>query len=358
MFKRRCCCRAWGAWQLDHLVTIRRTAEVLQESEATLRAFFETEGLFASIIERDGENLRYLTANPALSDLIGRPHLAGGNMVEVQSCSEANLMLERLEQIQNTRMPISFEQALATGAGTRWFAVTISPIANRSSDLPRYATAAFEITERKRAEERQELLKGELSHRLKNVLTVVQSVASQTLRQAADLPEANRALSARLSALGEATDVLTAQSWEAADLRSLIGKALAAHGGISERVRAEGPAFTLQPQVTLAFALALHELATNAAKYGALSNATGHVDIRWHVADGADGTAPRFHFCWREIGGPEVHKPTGRGFGSMMIERSLAAYFRGEASIAYPHEGVVFTLNCPLEEAGSTGALR
>lgn len=348
----------WGAWQLDRHVAIRRTAEALQESEATLRAFFETEGLFASIIEQDGENLRYLAANPALSELIGRTDLAGGSMVDVQSRSEADLMLERLEQIQSTGMSVSFEQALETGAGTRWFAVTISPITNGPSNLPRYATAAFEITMRKRAEEQQELLKGELSHRLKNVLTVVQSVASQTLRQAADLPEANRALSARLSALGEATDVLTAQSWEAADLRTLIDKALAAHGGINERVLAEGPDFTLQPQVTLALALALHELATNATKYGALSNATGHVDIRWHVADGTDGAAPRFHFCWQEIGGPQVHTPTRRGFGSMMIERSLTAYFRGEASIAYPHEGVVFTLNCPLEEAGSTGASR
>lgn len=189
------------------------------------------------------------------------------------------------------------------------------------------------------------------------MLTVVQSVASQTLRQADDLPSANRALAARLAALGEATNVLTAASWESADLRSLIDKALAAHGGIGERLRATGPAITLQPQVTLALALALHELATNAAKYGALSTPAGHVDIGWGVLQGTDGAAPRFRLCWREVGGPEVLAPSRRGFGSTMIERSLAAYFRGEASLAYPREGVVFTLDCPLEDAVSANEL-
>lgn len=343
----------WGAWQLDRLVAVRRTAEALQESEATLRAFFETDGLFAAILEQQGEHVRYLKANPAFARLYGRTDLAGLRIDDVQSAPEATAMTARLAHIRASRMPVSFERALEGESGTRWFAVTISPIAGHAGEPPRFATAAFEITERKRAEVQQQLLRHELGHRLKNVLTVVQSVASQTMRQADDLPSANRALAARLAALGEATDVLTAQSWEAADLRTLIGKALAAHGGIGKRVRATGPGMTLQPQVTLALALALHELATNAAKYGALSSAWGRVDLTWTVTAGTDEAGPRFHLRWQEAGGPEVKMPSRRGFGSTMIERSLAAYFRGEATIAYPPEGVIFTLDCPLAEAGS-----
>ncbi len=343
----------WGAWQLDRLVSVRRTAEALQESEATLRAFFETDGLFAAITEQQAGHVRYLKANPAFAQLYGRADLAGLSIDEVQSAAEAKAMIERLGHVRTSGKPLSFERALESERGTRWFSVTISPITGHPNEPPRFATAAFEITDRKRSEVQQELLRHELGHRLKNVLTVVQSVASQTLRQADDLPSANRALAARLAALGEATDVLTAQSWEAADLRTLIGKALAAHGGIGERVRAIGPAMTLQPQVTLALALALHELATNAAKYGALSSAWGRVDVTWSATKGTDEAGPRFQFRWQEVGGPEVRMPSRRGFGSTMIERSLAAYFRGEASINYPPEGVIFTLDCPLAEAGS-----
>ena len=104
--------------------------------------------------------------------------------------------------------------------------------------------------------------------------------------------------------------------------------------------------------MTLALALALHELATNAAKYGALSTPAGHVDVAWDVTGDTDEGGPRFHLRWREIGGPEVRTPSRRGFGSTMIERSLAAYFKGEASIAYPPDGVVFTLDGPLADAG------
>lgn len=343
----------WGAWQLDRLVAVRRTAEALRESEATLRAFFETDGLFASITEQHGDDVRYLTANAAFAGLLGRTDLAGLNVRDVQSEAEAQTMVERLASIGASGVPLSHEQVMETDTGVRWFAVTISPVMAGRSDPPRFATAAFEITARKRAEAQQELLRYELGHRLKNVLTVVQSVALQTLRQADDLPSANRALAARLAALGEATNVLTASSWESADVRSLVDRALAAHGGTGERVRAEGPPMTLQPQVTLALALALHELATNAAKYGALSTSTGHVEMNWQITHAADGAAPRFRFIWREVGGPEVSMPSRRGFGSTMIERSLAAYFRGEANIAYLRGGVVFTLDCPLADAGS-----
>ncbi|MDP1026857.1 PAS domain-containing protein [Sphingomonas sp. KR1UV-12] len=230
---------------------------------------------------------------------------------------------------------------------------TIFPVTDSDGGHIGYGTVTRDIRERKRAEEQQQLLNNELGHRLKNVLTVVQSVASQTLRQADSTTSAARALASRLSALGEATNVLTASSWESADLLQLVSKAMAPHGGLGDRIRASGPKIVLHAQVTLALALALHELATNAAKYGALSTPDGHVELAWSVTDGAKGEDRRFAMSWKEIGGPEVHMPTRRGFGSTMIERSLRAYFRGDAQIAYPATGVEFEMQCPLGEAGT-----
>jgi PAS domain S-box-containing protein len=229
---------------------------------------------------------------------------------------------------------------------------TVFPVQNPDGSLIGYGTVTRDFRDRKQAEERQLLLNNELSHRLKNVLAVVQAVATQSLRQAVDLKTANTALTARLSALGEATNVLTASSWTSADLREIILKALAPHGGGSDRFHIAGPTILLNSDVPLGLALALHELATNAAKYGALSVAGGQVDLTWDVIEGPDGGAPRFHLRWRESGGPEVTKPERRGFGSMMIERSLGAYFGGQAKLDYQVSGLVFDLDAPLAKSG------
>lgn len=228
---------------------------------------------------------------------------------------------------------------------------TVFPVSDHDGELIGYGTVTRDNRERKRAEEQQELLNGELSHRLKNVLAVVQSVAGQTLRQADDLSSANDALSARLTALAQATDVLTAQSWTAANLSDVVERTLAPHG-VRDRLRVSGPEIVLHPQVTMAFALALHELATNACKYGALSNESGSVELTWDVSEGPIDGAPRFQLRWQESGGPEVRLPSRKGFGTKMIERSLRAYFRGPAELDYRPDGLVFTLDAPLGDAG------
>lgn len=228
---------------------------------------------------------------------------------------------------------------------------TVFPVTDYDGTLIGYGTVTRDFRERRRAEEQQVLLNHELSHRLKNVLSVVQSVAAQTLRQADNLHDAGEALSARLVALGEATNVLTAQSWASADLTELTARALAPHGGLGDRIHAEGPPVTLKPEVTLALALALHELATNAAKYGALSNATGQVWLSWSIDEETEPGGSRFLLNWRETGGPQVVPPTRRGFGSMMIERSLRSYFKATAQIEYLESGLVFCLDAPLGEA-------
>lgn len=227
----------------------------------------------------------------------------------------------------------------------------VFPIVDPDGSALGYATVTRDNRGQHQARRQQELLNDELSHRLKNVMAVVQSVASQTLRQATDLPSANEALAARLTALSQATDVLTAKAWMEADLHEVIARTLAPHG-VGDRLDLNGPAIILRPQVTMAFALALHELATNACKYGALSAENGRVALSWQVSDDTVADESRLHMEWRETDGPPVSPPNRHGFGSRMIERSLRAYFHGEAQLDFQPTGLVFTLNAPLAEAG------
>lgn len=208
--------------------------------------------------------------------------------------------------------------------------------------------AMLDITERKRAEEHQRLLTAELQHRVKNTLALVQAIASQTLRGAMDLDEAREAFAARLISLGRAHDILTQASWTAAPIADVIDGALGVHRQTdASRIRVNGPDVLLGAKPALSLALALHELATNAAKYGALSNAHGAIDLRWHVVH--LGEQPRFCLTWTEQGGPPIlSQPTRRGFGSRLIERSFAAEVGGEVRLTYAPTGLVCRLEAPL----------
>jgi PAS domain S-box-containing protein len=226
---------------------------------------------------------------------------------------------------------------------------SVFPITDAAGVLIGYGTVTRDYRGQKRAEDDLRFLNGELAHRLKNVLAVVQSVAQQTLRNAPDTETASRDLAARLVALGAATDVLTGGSWRSADLAELAAGALAPHGTIGERILIDGPEVTLKPQVAFALALALHELATNAVKYGALSNRTGTVTLAWSVAGVGDDA--QFTLRWQESGGPPVAPPTRMGFGSRLIERSLRSYFSGTTATDYRPEGLAFELNARLKDA-------
>ena len=244
-----------------------------------------------------------------------------------------------------------FEAAGDTHAGIpKWWSVSVSPILAPDGSTSRILSVSRDHTALFKAREQQELLNGELSHRLKNVLTLVQSIANQTLRDAGSLEEAAAAFSSRLASLGRATDVLTATSWQQAELHDVLGAGLSAVAGLLDRIRVEGPRIQLNSQAALALTLAVHELATNATKYGAFSNDTGLVTLRWRVTDENDG--PHFSFLWQEMGGPLVSSPARRGFGSRMIERSLRSYFRGETVLDYAPEGVTFRIDAPLGDTG------
>ncbi|WP_066918737.1 PAS domain-containing protein [Methylobacterium sp. CCH5-D2] len=197
------------------------------------------------------------------------------------------------------------------------------------------------------AEEQQAVLNRELSHRLKNTLAIVQAITTQTLRNATDLSTVRDVLGARLIALGKAHDILLTGQGESADMRAVIAGAVELHDDErSRRFTLEGPALRVGESAALSLSLMIHELATNAAKYGALSAPGGRVQIAWTINGGAG--EERVQLTWQEQGGPQVTPPTRKGFGSRLIERGFAGAVSGEVVTTYPPEGVICTLKAPL----------
>jgi two-component sensor histidine kinase len=202
------------------------------------------------------------------------------------------------------------------------------------------AGASRDLTALKQAEELQQLLVNELNHRVKNSLTTVQSITSQTLRAATGLEAARDDIEQRICSLAQAHDLLTARNWSAADLKDVAARAMQPFP--AEQVSIDGPSLDISPQRALALAMALHELATNASKYGALSTPAGRVDLAWRVEDKG------LRLGWVERGGPPVTEPVRRGFGSRLLEKGLARELGGATVVRYAPEGVVCEISIPL----------
>ena len=196
------------------------------------------------------------------------------------------------------------------------------------------------------AEAEQALLNQELSHRMKNLLAMVQAIASQTMRSASDVKAASSVLTGRLIALSHAHDLLLGGRVGATMLEPIVRGALANHGDRPDRFRIAGPEIRIGGKAAMALALMVHELATNATKYGSLSADGGLVDVEWKILDDPAGDLLRL--SWIEIGGPPVTPPTSKGFGSRFIERGLAATIGGTIEIDYPPTGVTCVVQGPL----------
>ena len=192
------------------------------------------------------------------------------------------------------------------------------------------------------AEERQELLNRELSHRMKNLLAMVQSIATQTMRGASDLDAAKEVLAGRLIALGRAHDLLMGGALGSTRIEPVVREALGIHADTAARFRIAGPDLEIGAKPALSLALVLHELATNAAKYGALSNEAGHVEVAWTVLGGAG--EPRLRVSWIEVDGPPVAQPSRKGFGTRFIERGLTGQVGGEVDLTYAPTGLRCTV--------------
>jgi two-component sensor histidine kinase len=202
-----------------------------------------------------------------------------------------------------------------------------------------------DVTEREEAERARELLVAELNHRVKNTLSVVQGIAHQTFRSATNPVEARRAFEGRLVALAHAHNLLTRSNWENASLHDLAELTLDAKGANAKRVVLSGPKILLPPREAVSIAMALHELCTNAIKYGALSNEHGRINLKWARIDGAN---PQLQIQWHESGGPPVIPPSRRGFGSLLLERTLAHDLAGEVTMAFAPTGLVCSIGAPL----------
>jgi PAS domain S-box-containing protein len=226
----------------------------------------------------------------------------------------------------------------------------LSPIIARWVDVSMFPSGTGlsvyfrDITERKEAERRQRLLVNELNHRVKNTLAVVQALARRTLSGAASLAQAREAFTARLLALAGAHDVITRETWTGADLGEVVDRSLLRQLDRPGRVRVDGPPVSVSPKLALSLSLALHELMTNAMKYGALSQDEGEVALTWRTArEGA-----RLQIRWVETGGPPVTPPQRRGFGSRLIERALATDIGGPVTLVFAPEGVVCEIDAAL----------
>ena len=205
-----------------------------------------------------------------------------------------------------------------------------------------------DITAEKTSEEQQRLLSRELDHRLKNSFAMMQSIVRLSAQSADDLDTFVQNLEGRSQALARTQDELVKGVREMAELAAMVHQILAPHAGSEERVRIDGPIVHVAASAVPVFNMAFHELATNAAKYGALSVPEGRVSVRWRTQAAEGG--PALLLTWQECGGPTVAPPARRGFGSMLIEHALAAEFAGAIELAFPPDGAVCTMRLPLSE--------
>jgi PAS domain S-box-containing protein len=223
----------------------------------------------------------------------------------------------------------------------RWCVGTAAATLDKGGRVVRVSGVTIDITERKRAEERQNLLAREVDHRAKNALALAQSIVRLT--RADDVKTYVSAVEGRINALARVHTILSLSSWQGAELRRLIDEELAPYS-INDQFRLSGPEVQLQPVTAQTLALALHELVTNSAKYGALSTLSGRLSIDWRADDDLLG------LTWEESGGPPVEPPTSRGFGTRSLLASVESQLAGQASFDWRLEGLVFRLQVPLTQ--------
>jgi two-component sensor histidine kinase len=206
----------------------------------------------------------------------------------------------------------------------------------------------MDITERKRAEEKDRILTAEVNHRAKNLLAVVQAVAQQTARMD-DPKEFSQNFEQRLAGLAASHDLLVQAEWRGVDTATLIRAQLAHFADlIGTRILLDGPTVLLKADAAQNLGMALHELGTNASKYGALSDPNGVINVGWSIS-GSNGQ-PKFEMCWREENGPVVRPPTRRGFGQVVMVDMLKYSLGAQVSMRYDPTGLVWHLQAPVDQ--------
>lgn len=286
--------------------------------------------------------------NEAMVETLGRNRevLLGDGWLEAVDGADFERLLTTLRQARQAASPFEYEGGFRHADGSLRVIHLHGRPRFRGNAFAGHIGTAQDVTERRRFERRQALLIGELNHRVKNTLATVQSVISQTLREVDAEREAS--LNGRLMALSAAHDVLIKRAWEGAYLSDIVTTAIAPYAH-ANRVEVEGPQIWVPTGATVALSMALHELATNATKYGALSTPAGEVKVQWAADDGQGALVE-----WREMGGPEVITPTRSGFGSRLLGRGLAGELGAPAELEFRPEGLVCRLRVPSREPAAT----
>ncbi|KKB80355.1 hypothetical protein VW35_08170 [Devosia soli] len=319
-----------------------------------IRTLLEQAPSFMAVLT--GPEHRFEITNAAYRQLIGHRDVIGKTVREAFPDIDGQGFYELLDKVFTTgetfvgrSMQIELQHTPGGPVQNGYLNFVYQPMYDEAGRINGIFVEGSDVTDLKKAElalvesiATQQVLSGELQHRIKNSLAMVAAIAAQTLR-GEDIADRRQLFSSRLSALATAHDILTTRTWTTASLREVVEGALLPHLPNEQRVSVLGRHIDLNPKQALSMALAIHELATNAAKYGALSTPTGIVSISWDFIAAED--EQRFVFRWAENGGPEVREPSRAGFGSRLITKVLASDFGGEVSIDYAPEGV----RCVLE---------
>ncbi len=334
------------AAELDRLQAKCRRLEAQVEAQAwelnLLRARFaryETalRGSHVTVYTQD-RDLRYTSISNqvldrSIEDILGRTDH------EILSPEIRHRVIALKQEALATGEPRGTEVSIEGSRGVRWFDVHVEPLRNDAGDIIGLAGTAVDMTERKEGEAHLRLLLRELTHRSKNLLAVIQAMARQTGRHTGSVESFLSRFGARLQALAASHDILVRQSWYGASVEELVRSQLAMYlDREDEQVSIDGPAVVLKPEAAQNLGLALHELAVNAAKFGALSVPGGRLSVAWDQRD-HEGKQTLV-LDWRERFGPRVKPRRKRGFGSMMIERNLARALDAEVELDFDRDGL------------------
>lgn len=320
----------------------------LEDQTRRLEQLFEKAPSFMAILR--GPNHVFELANAAYRRLIGDRDVLGKTINAVLPEVEAQGFIKLLDDVRQSgithvgrRVPIHLTSE--DGATKlHYLDFVYAPLIEPGGEVSGIFVEGVDITDHMQAEQQLTLINAELKHRVKNTLTVVSAMASQTFRTATDKTPV-LAFQGRLAALARAHDLFIEAGWAVASLSDTIETALAPYRTDVDHFTITGPQTMIGSKQALSLALGLHELATNATKYGALSRPGGHVDIAWTI-ETVEGV-PTFIFRWQESGGPKVSAPAKQGFGSVLISRVLKADFGGSLDLSYDETGLV----CRLETA-------
>jgi PAS domain S-box-containing protein len=339
------------------LIAIVRALMRVRQAEAAQRS---TELRFAQFAQASPDVLwiydvagrRFEYVSPSVHDLLGRlpeevqadPGIWLSKIHELDRPLVENMLRDGKSEAQE---PVEYRMQL--NGTQRWVRDKAFLLPAEPGHGARVAGLARDVTEAKRAEQQRELLIGELNHRVKNTLALVQALAAHTRHAAVSPTDFEQAFTSRLHALGHAHDLLTQTHWKGTSLHQVIETGLApfsVYDASQARVEVSGPQVWLNSNTAVTLTLAFHELATNAAKYGALSSTKGRVKIFWAAQPADDPKEVLLQ--WRESGGPSVEAPSRKGFGTMLIEKVLAYEAEGEAKLEFLPEGLAFVFRLPL----------